>query len=201
MLTQQYHPNVEIATTLTATQSTMLLKNNQPIYCTMAGSHSYGMITDGVAIEWVKVTGCIGLLLSIERAQFGTVARTWVAGMACFTASQYHPLIVCEMVSQGGCDVTTNCPPLSTGEAIINEMVEGKDWLAFISFNNALDVEAINVPAWATATVIGQTIKLSGLVPIAQTDFDLVVRATGCNSQISLYKERVKVCKQLGVSL
>jgi hypothetical protein len=198
MLKQQYTTPIAL-TSPVAAGDTQIQVLSTASYCGMGlSNHSYAMISDGVAMEWVKITGCSGTSLLVERAQLGTISIAH-SKIACLSGMEYHPSIVCEIVSQGGCNSTSACVPVTRGAMYFNDAVIGADWQSAATFPNAVSISIPLKPSWVTATVSGEMVALSGIAPVGQTDFEIIILANGCNGSQATLSRSVRVCQSVGV--
>ncbi len=168
----------------------------------VSGSHAYIMLDDGVQSEIVKATAASGGAITVVRAQFGTTAKSFVAGVC---AKPYTGInFLCELFSQGGCTMGTTvaCTPVSLATESLPDAVVGKPWVGVVAFANATTVTAVTKPSWATATVTGSTLILKGTPTsaFAIANAPIVVRADGCNSSISVVNSKLQVCSQVSVA-
>ena len=174
--------NTTLTSNISATETTL------PIPALGLGAdYSYLEITDGVYSETVKVTGDF----TAER----TNGRAFVAGSC--VRYKVTTDVVCALISQGGCAATETCNPVSLGATSVPGAVVGQPYTAVFAFNNATSIAAVTKPSWATETVTGSTLILTGT---PTTGGDLVIRANGCNNSVVLVNQKIELCEQIGVA-
>jgi hypothetical protein len=129
---------------LLASDLTMSLDDSGTLCADLAatpGSYTYFQISDGINFEIVKVTGCTGPLIDIERGQGDTDAANFAAGTCvafrlndvvlsdyiCSLSCQDEEDIVCNIVtgapgfielSRDGCEMTVDFVPYTAGVGI-----------------------------------------------------------------------------------
>lgn len=174
--------NSTLTSNITATETVL------PITALGLGTdYSYLEITDGVYSETVKVTG--------DFTATRTNGRAFVAGSC--VRYRITTDVVCELISQGGCGATGTCTPVSLGATSVPAAVVGVPYTAVFAFNNATSVTAVTKPSWATETVTGSTLILTGT---PTSDGDLVIRANGCSNSVVIVNQKIELCEQIGVS-
>jgi hypothetical protein len=174
--------NSTLTSNITATETTLPIKA-----LGLGADYSYLEISDGVYSEIVKVTG--------DFTATRTNGRAFVAG----SCVRYRVTtdVVCELIAQGGCAGGGVCTPVSLGATSVPAAVIGTPYTAVFAFNNATSVTAVTKPAWATATVTGSTLILTGT---PTTGGDLVIRANGCNNSVVIVNQKIELCEQIGVA-
>lgn len=174
--------NATLTSNISATETTL------PIPALGLGSnYSYVEITDGVYSEIVKVTG--------DYTATRTNGRAFVAGSC--VRYKVTTDVVCELIAQGGCGGGGTCTAVSLGATSVPAAVIGQPYTAVFAFNNATSVTAVTKPSWATETVTGSTLILTGT---PTTGGDLVIRANGCNNSVVIVNQKIELCEQIGVA-
>jgi hypothetical protein len=180
-----------------ATQTTITLKNTGQLSSLLSVSGTYGFLelSDGINNEVVKIESIAGAVATVVR---GSTSYAFIKGTCVKTDAGFKT--ICALLAQGGCDATGSCTPVSRGTTLLPDATIGKPYAGLVAFPNATSLSATLKPLWMTATVVGQTITLSGTPTVGSEDFVLAFAAQGCNSSVALHSASVRICEQVGVA-
>ncbi len=179
--------NETLASGLGASDTVLNVSGASGLCSKLGDNHTYLEITDGVYSEVVKAT-CTDGQINIVREN----GRAFVGG-AC-VRYRVTTKVVCEIVSQGGCESSEGCDPVAIGAQSIPSAVIGSEWVGVVAFSNATGIAVTEKPSWVTVAVSDGTAILKGTPPVGSASSALVVRGNGCNSVVLVHTS-IEVCE------
>ena len=196
-LVNSYSVNLTGLLTSGATVLPVLAAKATELATALGANYTTLAINDGTYVEIVQATAA-GSVITIARAQEGTVARAFAAGTC--AKAQLTAAGLSYLICNSGCA----CTPIDMKAGmLIEQPTINIPWTHSWYFTGTLPFVAasITLPSWLT---LDTTKLFTGLLtvsgtPTATTSAPLSIAVTGCNGSSEVITETLIICSPTGL--